>query len=635
VGAIVSCDGSTCEVVGVKDGKLKLRDDDGALFWAAADEVQALRRTKAAIVSCPDRRPESLPIKHADIPEELREARQWVCWRWKWREDGGDKQGGRWTKVPIDPKSGRFAKTTDPATWGTFERAMAGSKREEVDGVGFVFTEGDPFAGVDLDECRDPATGDIDSWAAEIVKELCSYTEVSPTGTGVKVILRGQVPEGGNRKGGVEMYDRSRFFAVTGCRVTGTPAKVLRRPKALRCLHARLFSAAVDHPPTSTPPTARKSGLSDDEIIGLAKAARNGDKFSRLWAGDTSGYSSPSEADLALCALTAFWTRDPQQLDRLFCKSGLYRADKWGRQDYRERTMANALTLTGNNYYRGNGPPGSCPQGRPAREPYRFAPLTTGEFARTVRRPTWLVQGLLVRDQPAVLGGPRKALKTSVAVDLAVSLATAMPFLGRFQVYEPARVVLLSGESGDWTLLETIKRVRAARPDPFGSKPGDLVPGRRLRLATRLPQLGVSEELEALGAGLREHAVEVLIIDPLYMALLAGTNLQASNLYDMGPLLYRVARNCLDAGATPVLVHHTRKGLPTGGPADLDDLAYAGVAEFARQWLLINPRQKFDPGTGAHRLWLSAGAAAGNRGGGPWTWPKGCWVTTSAAASGT
>jgi hypothetical protein len=140
---------------------------------------------------------------------------QWVCWRAELRE-------GKATKVPYSPESGSRARSDDPATWGTLSEAKKAAREKDLDGIGFVFTESDPFCGVDLDACVDPKTGENASWASEIVGELDSYTEFSPSGTGLQVLLRAELPSGGNRRARIEMYDRGRFFTVSGRRMRGT-----------------------------------------------------------------------------------------------------------------------------------------------------------------------------------------------------------------------------------------------------------------------------------------------------------------------------------------------------------------------------------------------------------------------------
>jgi primase-polymerase (primpol)-like protein len=95
------------------------------------------------------------------------------------------------TKSPINPNTGDFAKSTDASTWGTFDEATAACTQDaSLSGVGFVFTADDPYCGVDLDDCRDPDSGQLKDWAREIVDWLASYPEVSPSGTGVKVFVQ-------------------------------------------------------------------------------------------------------------------------------------------------------------------------------------------------------------------------------------------------------------------------------------------------------------------------------------------------------------------------------------------------------------------------------------------------------------
>jgi hypothetical protein len=221
----------------------------------------------------------------------------------------------------------------------------------------------------------------------------------------------------------------------------------------------------------------------------------------------------------------------------------------------------------------------------------------------------WLVEGVLPEQQPAVLGGPLKSLKTSTAVDLAVSVATGAPFLGVFRVPEPKHVTLFSGESGEPVIRETVRRVCAAK----GVRPADVEA--RLRVFFKLPRLDDPGDLERLTFILRYHKARLVVLDPLYRCLLTSGAGNATSLYSMGPILERVGEACLGAGCTPVLVHHSGKNLPAGKPMQLDDLAFAGLPEFARAWVLLSRRKEYDPARpGEHDLIMNYGGCAGHSG---------------------
>ena len=147
-----------------------------------------------------------------NIPMRLTERPQWVCWRLEERDD-------KTTKVPYIPGTMRRASSTDLMTWRTFSEALAAYEAGEppYDGIGFCFCSADPFAGIDLDGCRDPESGEISPWAQKIIDDASEgYVEVSPSGTGVHVIVEGRVRDGGIRRGPVEMYSRDRFFTISG-----------------------------------------------------------------------------------------------------------------------------------------------------------------------------------------------------------------------------------------------------------------------------------------------------------------------------------------------------------------------------------------------------------------------------------
>src|SRR5215216_2035579 len=268
----------------------------------------------------------------------MKDLRQWLCWRFEERD-------GKPTKVPYDPRTGEKAESTNPKTWTSYEKAVSECKKHGYDGLGFVFTPEDDLCGVDLDKCLDPETGELEGWAQEIIGELDSYTEISPSGTGVHILVRGELPTGRNRKGRFEAYDRGRYFTVTGKHLPGTPQAIECRQEQLQGVVRRVFGEDSSNGHTKPVGASRpvNNGLSDDEVIEKALAAANGTRFSRLWNGDTEEYGSHSEADLALCGMLAFWTGgDATRIDTLFRKSGLYRK-KWDRNDYRNRTIAEAL----------------------------------------------------------------------------------------------------------------------------------------------------------------------------------------------------------------------------------------------------------------------------------------------------
>jgi hypothetical protein len=265
----------------------------------------------------------------------------WVVWK---LEKRANKRGEvHNTKPPYNSVTGKHAESDNPATWSSFEASKSAYERGGYDGVGFCLTG--RFIGIDLDGCRPDGKTD-EPWAAEIIRELGSYTEVSPSGKGIRIIVTGELPDGGRQKEfkerehyGIGLYDAARgsYLTITGASINGNA--IQERTAELRRIHERLF-----------PPKAKSqtdTGIGDEELIERALKAKDGGKFARLWAGQWEGeYPSQSEADVALCMKLAFWTgRDAERIDTLFRRSGLMR-DKWNREDYRTSTIARAIERT-------------------------------------------------------------------------------------------------------------------------------------------------------------------------------------------------------------------------------------------------------------------------------------------------
>jgi putative DNA primase/helicase len=148
-----------------------------------------------------------------NIPKQLKSYRHWVCWRLE-VPDGEEE----FTKVLYTPDTGRRASHSDSRTWRTFDECLeAVVAGDDFDGLGFVFSSGDPYAGIDLDGCRDPETGELEGWAQSIIDRVeAGYIEVSPSGRGVHIVVEGNVRGVGARKKPIELYSQWRFFTMTG-----------------------------------------------------------------------------------------------------------------------------------------------------------------------------------------------------------------------------------------------------------------------------------------------------------------------------------------------------------------------------------------------------------------------------------
>jgi putative DNA primase/helicase len=269
----------------------------------------------------------------ARVPSVLTDRPQWVLWRHELRD-------GKTTKIPYDAKTGRMAESDDPATWAPYATALEAYAASDLDGIGFVFAADDGLAGFDFDDCLDDAGNFVSETVAGYVARLGSYTEVSPSGHGVKVFLFGAVPGGkGRKRGDFEAYDRLRYFTVTGRHLPGTPRTVEHRADELLAVHAEVFPAAKAAPAERRAP--QPSGDADDDRI-IEKVTAD-PRWARLWNGDASAYGSASEADLALMGRIGFFCGwDAGRMESLFGQSGLTR-DKWNdRADYRQWTVNKA-----------------------------------------------------------------------------------------------------------------------------------------------------------------------------------------------------------------------------------------------------------------------------------------------------
>lgn len=256
-----------------------------------------------------------------NIPHEMRIYPQWVMWRY---EDTDSKKP---TKVPYSARTGALASVTDGNTWASFDECVHAMTSGWYAGIGFVLTENDPFAFIDLDDTKGDQTA-LDR-QIKIYNEFDSYAERSPSGSGLHIIVKGALPAG-RRRSFIEVYSSLRYMTMTGDIYRNAPIKECN--ELLNVLWGQMGQGSVAVAHYAGVAEAKET---DEEVYKRAVSAANGDKFAELFAGKWEGmYASQSEADFALVDIIAFYTQNRAQIARMFRASGLGQRDKAKRDDY-------------------------------------------------------------------------------------------------------------------------------------------------------------------------------------------------------------------------------------------------------------------------------------------------------------
>jgi len=517
------------------------------------------------------------PVNVEAIPEELRARPQWVCWKLELRE-------GKLTKVPYNPRTGGKARSDLAKTWGTLKQALARAERDATfHGIGYVFARDDPYVGVDLDNCIDDDRT-LKPWALPLFADLDGYTEVTPSGKGLHIIVQGSLPAESRHKvpqgdGHVEVYDWGRFFTMTG-RVWGVPVvEVPGRVEQVAELARTILGPKEPEREPVRP--AQPVNLDDRALLELMEGSRNGFQIHALMSGDTSGHGGDdSSADLALCNHLAWWTdRDPERMDRLFRQSGLYR-EKWERSDYRDMTIKKAIAGTADGFRPGvREEPPPLPTDADAPPAREFAAdvheatrrenearrkletlkngahappppegVFTAEWLMGVElpEPRWAVPGILAEGANMLAGRPKLG-KSFLAFNLAIAVASGGKALGSIQV-EKGEVLYLALEDTKRRLKRRMKMMLRGEPVPQG-----------LYLVTSWPHMGADGGEQALEAWIRDHPdLRLVIIDTL--GYLRGTRDPKAQLYDEDVETIRKLKSIADRHSICILIiHHVRK----------------------------------------------------------------------------
>ncbi|WP_107840922.1 DUF927 domain-containing protein [Metasolibacillus meyeri] len=275
----------------------------------------------------------------SQIPDELQAITRWIVWKF-------ETKGSKRTKVPYQP-NGSFAKTNDPTTWCYFYEAVEAARSGQYDGIGFVFSQNDEYIGVDIDKCYE--NGVFNETASTIIDSLDSYTEFSPSGTGVHIIVKGALPTYITQTGfknasyGVELYSYGRYFTFTGNRENGN--EIQERSDEVAALIEDYFSKEQLAQYTETEFNSEPFNFEDDTMTWnkMFEDKVNGESILAMYQGELIRDNDHSDTDYFLCQELAYYCdKDFVKMDRMFRNSGLYR-EKWdaqrGAMTYGERTL--------------------------------------------------------------------------------------------------------------------------------------------------------------------------------------------------------------------------------------------------------------------------------------------------------
>jgi predicted P-loop ATPase len=299
-----------------------------------------------------------------NLPAELTKYKSFLVWC-----EAPNGNNPKYKKLPLNPFTLDGNGWNNPASWTS--RAAATEvflENSTLRGVGFVFHKCNdecfddkrrlkhaedhehPFAFFDLDNVI--VKGQLLPWAKEYISMAHSYTEISQTGTGVKIIVRAKLgtraksfkfKDSNGDPHDIEVYDNGRFFAATGNWLEGTPREIADRQELLDTLHPEIEDEEPAGPPIERATDEYSEGVDaipDDKLLEkIRKSKKQGKKFLRLMDGDRTGYSGYFGASSALCAILAFWTRaNPERIDRLYRRSKLFEKDWWEEACYKGDT---------------------------------------------------------------------------------------------------------------------------------------------------------------------------------------------------------------------------------------------------------------------------------------------------------
>lgn len=510
--------------------------------------------------TAPDKAPGLIPPNMEAVPEELQQYRQWVVWKAMpiTKRDGSVKV----TKVPHSPKTGKPASSNRPGTWGTFDDACMAYLMDGYTGVGFVFTADDPFVGVDLDNCFDES-GNLRDDARRAVDELQSFTEKSPSGKGLHIICKGELPGAGHcdNKAGREMYQEGRFFTITADVVEGL-GTVEVGGAALNTLYSDWFGQSTSTDASHIvgdldwDPEAPLVSLDDMPIGEDWKAlVRDGEGLERYI--DSAGSPDRSTALLAVCEeMVSAGVNVKSILTVLTDKANFLASaalDRRGNPESAKQwlwkyTLAKVLADWRQvvNLF-DDLPPLERKERAPVRRGFRF--ISGSELIANITPVQWLVERYIEANAMVILFGEPGVGKSFIALDMACSIATGEAWQGFPVKQGPVFYIAGEGHAGIGRRLGAWCKYRGVK---LGS----------IHVSTTAAPLteweAVKQVMRGIKAKVDQYGVPALIVVDTLARNFGGLDENSNK--DMGLFVQHMDRLKYELQTTVLIVHHTGQG---------------------------------------------------------------------------
>lgn len=503
------------------------------------------------------------------IPDELKAQKRWAPWRAVL-----NAKKGKFDKIPHNPNRPEFGiSTTKPEKWGSYETALKAyqANTKLFAGVGYVMTNPHGVVGIDLDKCV--TNGEVAPWAREIVDQLCSYTEISPSGTGLRILAAGEIPEDWNNHDvGIEIYagNEARFLTVTGEHVPGTPTDI-RTPSgevfatlAKRFAKERKKADVID---LNMPDVLDDLLTPDVEALELPyqvkdfllEGRHSGDRSRAVFAAACALYSVglPDDEVFSILASNDYAMEialDHRRQDhdrallylwREHCCKGKARASEikaLSDDDFEVLPPLDAGTTA--------AAPGEPPSElKKAAQAVRFQVQTAAQFL-TRRPPQWIIKGVMPRADLMVVFGDSGSGKSFFVFDMLGAIARGAEWRGKKVAKGRAVYIAAEGAGGCRNRLK-------AYCDFHGVDPDELDIG----IIPEAPNLLEKTDIKDLIVALRAFGkTDVIVVDTFAQSFQGNEN--------SGEDVSRALAHCKAlkraTGALVVLISHTGKDASRG-----------------------------------------------------------------------